>query len=108
MTKVPLWVYWLGALFLYVVGEFASKAWASSQSAQTGLLAFTAYAISNLCWLGIMAHTNKLTLMSTLWEVGCIVLAALVGVLFYGETLTTKQWIGYVLALIAGYLLVEI
>lgn len=107
MTRIPLWLYWVGALLLYTAGEAVSKRWATDQSWSSGGLAFVVYALSTTCWLGIMAHTNKLTLMSTIWEVGCILLAAIVGVVFYGERLTPSQWLGFVLAIIAGWLLVR-
>lgn len=107
MAKVPLWLYWIGALVLYAIGEAVSKKWATDQSFRNGACAFVVYALSTTSWLGIMAHTNKLTLMSTLWEVGCILLAAVIGVLFYGERMTPTQWIGFVLAIVAGMLLVR-
>jgi multidrug transporter EmrE-like cation transporter len=93
------------ALSLYAFGEWLSKRWALEQTPFNWSLALLAYTVSCAGWLGIMAHTNKLTLMSTLWEIGCLLLAAVIGVVIYGERLTPMQWVGFFLAIIAGILL---
>ena len=107
MTRLPLWAYWAGAMLLYSAGEALSKRWAAHQLPAWGLAALACYTVSTTCWLGIMAHTNKLTLMSTLWEVSCMLLAAVVGVVVYGERLQPGQWVGFCLALLAGWLLLR-
>lgn len=105
MTIVPLWLWWLSAFVFYTVGEAASKRWGMEPAWSSGAVAFFAYAASSVGWLGIMAHTNRLTLMSTVWEGGCVLVAAIMGVGLYGERLTVQQWVGFFLALVAGYLL---
>ena len=107
MTRLPLWFYWLGAMLLYGAGEALSKRWASGQPGAVGLASLACYTISTTCWLGIMAHTNQLARMSTIWELTCMLMAALLGVVVYGERLTPGQWLGFLLALAAGWLLVR-
>jgi len=106
MTLIPVWIWWTVALVLYAVGEWIAKRWSEDQLIHLGMLSLLAYTVSSTCWLGIMAHSKKLTLMSTLWEIGSLLLAAVVGVLLFGETLTPTQWIGFFLAIIAGILLI--
>lgn len=105
MTRIPLWTWWVAAVLLYAAGEVVSKRWGNSTTWNNGTAVMAVYTVSTMCWLGIMAHTNKLVLMSTIWQAVGAVISALVGCWVFGEQLTATQWLGFAMVLAAGVLL---
>lgn len=63
------------------------------------------YALGTLSWLPALLHKNELAIMGTAWLLLATVATVVIGFFVFGETLSTLQWIGIGLALVALVLL---
>jgi len=88
--------YILCGVALCVVGEFASKLWASKPNRWLYALCVVAYGVSVVPWLSALRLKNQLIVVFMLWAVLQACVAVVIGLLFQ-ERLCTAQWIGVVL-----------
>jgi len=107
MSAVPFWVYIVFAIIFNSFGEYFSKIWGNTQNILYAILTVLVYSISNVCWLGLMSHKNSLVLLSMLWVIVVAILSIIVGVGFFNETLSVRQWIGIAISMVAIFLLCE-
>jgi multidrug transporter EmrE-like cation transporter len=94
----------IGAL-LYISGDVFSKKYADSPGLLFGLLAWISYSLTTSCWLPALTKFNSLSVLGTIWAVMTTLIAVLVGVFIFKESLTSIQMIGIVMAVISIILL---
>ena len=107
MKIIPLWLYWTFATVLYIIGEAATKRFSTNRESNDLIIMWIVSNLSTIIWLGIMIHANQLTVMTAMWSIIAAFTSAGIGVLIYKESLTLSQWSGFMLALIAGFLLIK-
>lgn len=97
---------WIIPLFILIFFEFVadifSKEWSLQQNkiwlAVGGL---AAYMLANTFWLFALKNGSGLTRGAIIFSVSSAVIATLLGVFFYHETITKIQFIGVLLGLIS-------
>lgn len=105
MNKV--WLCLFLGMICFGVGEYVSKLYANVPKFYFASIAVIAYAGGTIAWLGMMRANNNLALMSIIWVVSSGIMAVLLGVFVFKESLTVTQWIGAILAFVSAYLLVK-
>jgi len=97
----------LVAMVGYTVGEYYSKQWALSHEWDDAMRAVVAYTGSCFAWISIMYHYRDIFVASVVWELGCVLVAAFIGVYLFKEKLSFSQWAGSGLAVVAMFLLLR-
>lgn len=89
-----------------LVGDFSFKSAAVGKGnyLPVGYVAYMAlaYELSTLLRSG-----DKLAILNAYWDLTSNVLTYLVGWIWFGETISSKQHLGFLLSLMGGYLLQE-
>lgn len=89
-----------------VVGDFAFK-----QAVNTGDQRFRALGYASYLALGqvlfMLLHGDKLSILNAYWDLSSNIATYLLGWLYFGEPVSNKQHLGFILALAAGILLKE-
>ncbi|MEK7635348.1 MAG: hypothetical protein AAB446_02895 [Patescibacteria group bacterium] len=100
------YIVWLvvSALF-FAGGEFLSKKFALSPKLPYVILIVCIYALGTLAWLPAILQKNSLSIAGTIWSVMSLVATVLIGVLIFGEKLSTLGIIGVITAMVAIVLL---
>lgn len=100
------YIIWLviSALF-FAVGEFLSKKFALSPRFTYVVLILVAYCLGTLAWLPAILQKNSLSITGTMWSVLSLLTTILIGVLIFGEKLSTIGIIGITMAMMAIILL---
>jgi multidrug transporter EmrE-like cation transporter len=94
----------LSAIF-FAVGEFLSKKFALSPKFSYIVLIIIIYSIGVLAWLPAILQKNSLSIAGTIWSVLSLLTTILIGVLIFGEKLSTMSIMGMGLAFTAIILL---
>lgn len=92
-----LWLI-LSAL-IFAAGEFLSKKFALSPKFSLAVLIVLIYALGTLAWLPAILQKNSLSIAGTLWSVMSLLATVLIGVLIFGEKLSTLGLIGVIMAI---------
>jgi multidrug transporter EmrE-like cation transporter len=94
----------LCSLVFYSIGEYYSKLWSLGPSKIFFLIVLASYSMSGVMWLPALRLHGQLSALSAVWSCLSIIICILVGVLMFGEELSTRQVIGLVLAVAASIL----
>jgi multidrug transporter EmrE-like cation transporter len=100
------YIIWLviSALF-FAVGEFLSKKFALGPKLFWVVLILCAYILGTLAWLPAILQKNSLSIVGTIWSVLSLLATVSIGVLVFGEKLSTLGIIGIITAFAAIVLL---
>jgi len=102
--KLP-WLWIIGSMIFYGIGEWSSKAWATGVSKYLFVVAIMAYALNAMCWMPALKQHGGLAILGTIYASLYALITILIGTLIFQEPLTIKQWVGIVFAIIAVSLL---
>lgn len=96
------WLYLLilGAGLLEVGGDFFLKIWADTQRLSMGVLGVCVYIAGIICWAFALKFSSLSSAVTMVTLVG-LLLSVLIGVLYFGETLSSYQKLGVALACIS-------
>jgi multidrug transporter EmrE-like cation transporter len=89
----------------YAGGEYFSKLWGLAPSATLMSAAVVCYVISVFLWFPALLYRDQLSTIGIDWEILALCATLLLGFFVFHEVLSTRNWIGLVLALIAAWLL---
>ena len=102
-----MWIVFLGLL---IITEAIADIIAKEYQLHSGVIRFVgaivAYVLANIFWLIALKDGAGLTQGAIIFSVGSAVLAIVIGLVLYKETITSMQMIGVALGLIAIVLLV--
>ncbi len=93
--------------FLQAAGEYFSKLWGFDPAWRMGALAVFAYALSSAAWLPALLYRNQLSTIGIAWDIIAISTTLLLGIVVFRESLTTGQWVGIGLGVVALWLLIR-
>jgi len=86
----------------YAGGEYVSKLWSLNPINYWLLIgAASLYIITTMFWFPTLLINNKLSQVGLIWVIFETISLLIVGVLVFGERLTTTQWIGAALTTVA-------
>lgn len=101
---------WLIPLILLVVleacADIVAKYFSITNKIWVAIGALSVYAIANIFWLISLKNGAELATGAVIFSIASEVLAILIGVLIYHETISLTQGIGLILGLISLVLLV--
>jgi multidrug transporter EmrE-like cation transporter len=89
------------SLVVFSIGEYLSKIWANNPRWWLAILVPATYACGSVFWLPAIREHNHLTSLGTIWNLGAMMATIAVGALLFSEPVTSRQWAGIVLALLA-------
>lgn len=97
-----LWIFPLIAvIFFELVADVFSKEWSLKGRTILWVGAFSSYLIANIFWLFVLKNGSGLTRGVVIFSVATAVIASIIGIYFYHETLTKVQMTGIVLGLVS-------
>ncbi len=97
---------WLTASVLFfAIGEFLSKKFALHPHAPDIIYILIVYTLGALAWLPALMQRNQLSIIGTMWSVSSLVTTVLIGIVLFGEKISTMSIAGIVVAFIAIILL---
>ena len=102
-TPYILWIV-LSAL-CFAVGEYFSKKFGLQPSLTLAACVLLSYNIGTLLWLPAIVQNNQLSIVGAMWSVMSLLATVLIGVLIFGEHLSTTAIIGILLGFISVFLL---
>lgn len=101
---------WILFLVLLIITEAIADIVAKEYQLHSGAIRFigaiAAYILANVFWLIALKDGAGLTQGAIIFSVGSAMLAIVIGLILYKETLTSMQMVGVALGLIAIVLLV--
>ena len=103
LLPAPVWI--LISVGFYSIAEYVSKTWANSPTSIEVAIVLCANALSGLFWLPALFSENRLADMGTAWLVLAALATLILGLGVFKEHLTSLQWVGVLLALVAFLLL---
>ena len=92
------------SLIFYSIGEYYSKLWSLGPNKIFFIIVLAAYAMSGVMWLPALRLHGQLSALSAVWSCLSILVCMGIGLLAFGESLSTRQIIGLILAIIASIL----
>jgi multidrug transporter EmrE-like cation transporter len=91
----------LVASVFYGFGEYYSKIYANTASIKALLTSLGFYNLTSLCFFPAIKRMNSLSVLGTIWNVAYMIVTIFLGVVVFGEVLTTLQIIGIILGIAA-------
>lgn len=105
LTVIPAIGWILLSIGCFAVGEYFSKLWGNGPNVRYTLFMLTSYSMGSLLWLPSLLHKNSITQMGLTWSILSVVMTTLLGVGYFGESLTFWNWSGVFLAFASVILL---
>jgi multidrug transporter EmrE-like cation transporter len=100
------WLFPLALLVLFeLIADMLAKSWSLQRKTILAIGALTAYCIGNSFWLFALKNGSGLARGATLFSVMTAVIAIVVGVAIFHESVNKAQWLGIVFGLVAIILL---
>lgn len=93
------------SLICYAIAEYLSKKWVVTQQNWLAALAVVGYACNAVFWFPALKNHGSLTVLGSIYAVCYVLATVVIGMTVFGETVTTRQCLGIVFALIAVSLL---
>jgi len=100
-----LWLFC--SVFLFGTGEYMSKRWSLTPSYSLGALTLIPYLVSSLVWLLALREGKSLVIVGMLWSLLASLATAVLGLIVFHEQLTSYNYYGLILAMLALILLVR-
>ena len=102
-----MWVVFLLLLIgTEAVGDILAKEYQLHSGVVRFVAAISAYVLANIFWLVALKDGAGLTKGAIFFSVGSAILAIIIGLVLYKETVSTREMIGIALGIIAIILLV--
>lgn len=102
-----MWILFLLLLIGFeAVADILAKEWEIKSGAHRFILSIIGYVLANVFWLVALKYGAGLTRGAILFSVGSAILAIVIGLLMYKESLTALQMLGVGFGLVAIILLV--
>ena len=102
MNVVGLTLFGMAA---YAAGEYLSKRYAMQPTWAFYWASIIAYVFTTFAWMPLILRTNTLAVTSTIWNIGYFIVSIALGVLVFGEKMSSTQIVGLVFAAVAVVLL---
>ena len=103
-----MWLVWLILLLLILTeagAELSLKQWAKTNKNYFVGIGILLYIVVSLLFAYVNKHSSNLVQINTLWQVGNIIVIAAIGVILYKESISPKQTLAIVLAVISTLLM---
>ena len=98
-------MFWIAPLVLLIffegIADILSKEWSLHSTPLRWFGAIGAYALANVFWLIALKYGSGLTRGAVIFSVGSAVLAVVIGLVLYKESITKLEMLGVVLGIIA-------
>ena len=105
--KIPLVAWLLVSAIFFAGGEYFSKIWALAPGWRSLFLVLLMYNLGTLCWLPALLQKNELALLGTIWLLLGSIATVVIGTVVFQESLTTLQWSGIAVGLVALAILAQ-
>ena len=103
-----MWKLFLLLLVLFEgIADIFSKEWSLNGHWRWWVCAISAYIIANIFWLVALRKGAGLARGATLFFLASTIIAVLIGIIWYQETLTQKEMFGIVLGTISLILIIS-
>lgn len=99
-------VFLAGLIMFEVLADIQVKRWSVGGSSWAGVSALAFYMAANTSWLVAMRFKSELALGANIFSVASGVVAAVIGLAFFGENLNSQQIAGVMLGFLSLILLV--
>jgi multidrug transporter EmrE-like cation transporter len=97
-----MWILPLSLLIIFeLIADIFAKEWSLKGNPLFWILSLSGYVIANAFWLFAIKSGSGLARGATIFSVASAVLAIIIGLVFYRESVTTIQVIGMIVGLIA-------
>ena len=97
-----MWVFPLSLLIVFeVIADIFAKEWSLKNNPLFWVASLLGYVIANAFWLYAMKNGSGLARGATIFSVASAILAILIGIVFYRESVTTIQLVGMIVGLVA-------
>lgn len=103
-----IWIFPLVILIVFeAIADIFAKEWSlGKRSGIYAVLALVAYLLANSSWLIALKNGSGLARGAIIFSVASAILAAIIGLLFYKEELSTVQIVGFFIGIVSIALLV--
>lgn len=105
MTRRLLFFWYAYDVVLTLLGDYFLKRWSVEGHVRLGILAYGSYAVMLTSSFVLMKDTSELARLSAFLYILNIAAATVMGAAYFGEHLTSLNWVGLGLALVAVVLL---
>jgi drug/metabolite transporter (DMT)-like permease len=95
----------LWSLLTYASGEYFSKRYANTPRYYLIGCVTLSYALAQVGWLPALRLHNQLSALTVVWSLSALVCGVLIGVIAFGEHLSSCQQVGMFLGFIAMILM---
>jgi glucose uptake protein GlcU len=103
-----LWLIPLGLLVVFeAIADYFAGGYGEKGKFYFAFLAILFYVIGNISWLIAIRQGSGLTKGAIIFSVASAVLATIIGIVVYKETITTTQAIGVVIGLVSIVLVLK-
>jgi multidrug transporter EmrE-like cation transporter len=87
------------------LGGYASKIYASNETAANMVLPFLMYNLGAFLWLKALADSQQLAILGAIVSTLSLLATVLVGAFFFKEHLNPHHWVGVGMAVVSVYML---
>jgi multidrug transporter EmrE-like cation transporter len=87
------------------VGEYWSKVWSLSPTMPRAAMLVVCYMLGSLAWLPAIYRGQSLSVIGSIWNLICMAITLVVGLVMFKETLNPTQMVGLGFGVIAIILL---
>jgi len=92
------------AFIFQTFAEYFSKVWTLKPTWGLAILIVLLYAVASIIWLPALREHGQVSALAAVWCCLSMISCAIIGVFGFQETLSIRQIIGLVLALLATFL----
>src|ERR1035437_5619303 len=97
-----MWIFPLSLLIIFeAVADIFAKEWSLKDNPVFWICSISGYIIANTFWLYAIKNGSGLARGATIFSVASAIIAILIGLVFYKESITTIQFVGMVVGIIA-------
>jgi multidrug transporter EmrE-like cation transporter len=97
-----MWVFSLTLLIVFeLIADIFAKEWSLKSNPVFWICSLLGYIIANVFWLFAIKNGSGLARGATIFSVVSAIIAILIGLVFYKESVTVIQFVGMVVGLIA-------
>jgi glucose uptake protein GlcU len=105
MSSLASWILPFSLLVIFeAFADIFAKEWEVKRGVYLASASLFCYMVANSFWLFALKNGSGLARGGFLFSIACTVLAVGIGWYFYGEVITTRQWVGVGLGLVSMWL----
>ena len=105
LLAVPYIIWLVLSALCFAVGEYFSKKFGLAPGWLYVGCVLASYIMGTLFWLPAIIQNNQLSIVGAMWSVMSLLATVLIGVLIFGEHLSTLAIAGIVLGFVSVFLL---